>query len=290
MKPAMKNHDIDILLGDVTIVPSACDLLTIQKHLAQPSLAKPVYRNSPHAEPLTRAVKVSGLLDAMVEGFYLLFLLRSRHAPAQAQQLRSSLDEFLRNFEHEAHQLNTPQADIYLCKYAYCATIDECIARSQFNIKPEWQKQPLQLIYFDELCAGERFFEILEAMRQQGAARLQVLEVLHMCLLLGFTGKYATQGPEKLGYISARVAQEIAIHQGGRAPFAPYALAPDHIKNTLKTRTPAWAVTAVFAALAALAYCAIGWHLSRTTEQHMATYNHIVNMPPPVANVQITLP
>jgi type VI secretion system protein ImpK len=282
--------DIDILLGDITVIPSATDLLSIQKNLLQPSLIKPQYRGSPHAEPTTQATKVSGLLDAMVEGFYLLFLLHAGHAPAQTHQLRSGIGEFLRNFEHQAQQLGTPTRDILLCKYAYCATVDECIARSQFSIKAEWKLQPLQLIYFDELRAGERFFEILETVRQEGAPRLQVLEVLHMCLLLGFTGRYAAQGPEKLGYISARVAQEIAIYQGGRAPFAPHALAPDHIKNTLKTRTPPWAVTAAFAACAALAYAALNWHLARSTEKHMAIYNHVVTMPPQVANVQISLP
>jgi type VI secretion system protein ImpK len=52
--------------------------------------------------------------------------------------------------------------------------------------------------------------------------RLQALEVFHMCLLLGFQGKYALEGTEKLGYLTARLGDEILHLQGRRSAFAPH--------------------------------------------------------------------
>ena len=51
---------------------------------------------------------------------------------------------------------------------------------------------------FGDQLAGENFFNRLESLRARGSAHLQALEVFHMCLLLGFQGRYIIEGSEKL--------------------------------------------------------------------------------------------
>jgi type VI secretion system protein ImpK len=82
---------------------------------------------------------------------------------------------------------------VYAAKFAYCAAVDEMVLSSQFKIRADWERRPLQLVLFGEQLAGE-VLPVSGGCRAQGAARLQSLEVFHMCLLLGFQGKYLLEG------------------------------------------------------------------------------------------------
>jgi type VI secretion system protein ImpK len=230
------------------------------------------------------------LLDLMYDGFYLLFLLRAKQGPADAEEFRSRIKEFLSSMERGAAKLGSSAEDVHLCKYAFCATVDEVILMSQFKVREGWQRQPLQLQFFGEQLAGEQFFVKLEAARREGVARIQVLEVFHMCLLMGFQGKYLIEGSEKLSYLTARLGDEIAHLKGTRAVFAPHWMPPDHVSNRLKNDVPLWVIASVFALLAVLAFTGMRWQLARHTERELAAYQEIVRLAPQAAHVTITLP
>jgi type VI secretion system protein ImpK len=230
------------------------------------------------------------LLDLMYDGFYLLFLLRAKQGPSDADAFRSHIKEFLTGLERGATKLGSSAEDVHLCKYAFCATVDEAILMSQFKVRDAWQRQPLQLQFFGEQLAGEQFFAKLEALRREGASRVQILEVFHMCLLMGFQGKYLIEGSEKLNYLTARLGDEIAHLKGSRAAFAPHWAPPDQVRNRLKNEVPLWVIGSVFALLGVLAFTAMRWQLGRGTERDLAAYQEVVKLAPQAAHVTITLP
>lgn len=230
------------------------------------------------------------LIDLMYDGFYLLFLLRAKQGPSDADAFRSHIKEFLTGLERGATKLGSSAEDVHLCKYAFCATVDEAILMSQFKVRDAWQRQPLQLQFFGEQLAGEQFFAKLEALRREGASRVQILEVFHMCLLMGFQGKYLIEGSEKLNYLTARLGDEIAHLKGSRAPFAPHWAPPDQVRNRLKNEVPLWVIASVFALLGVLAFTAMRWQLTRSTERDLAVYQDVVKLAPQAAHVTITLP
>lgn len=230
------------------------------------------------------------MLDLMYDGFYMLFLLKNRHPPVDAEEFRRRVREFLSQFERGAKRLSMDTEDVYHAKYAFCAVVDEIILRSPFSIRDSWQLKPLQLEYFGDQLAGEHFFERLEALRREGPRKLQVLEVYHMCLLLGFQGKYLLEGTEKLGYLTARLGDEIAHMRGRAVGFAPRALPPDRVAHALRHEVPAWAVVAVFALCGLLAFVGVRTLLDRDTQQRLAGYADLVKLAPKMAHVTITLP
>ncbi len=254
-----------------------------------PSLFAPSSSN-PQPAAIERHVEARSLLDLMYDGFYMLFLLKNRNAPADAEQFRERVKQFLADFERGSARLNTSAEDAYLAKYAFCAVTDEVVLSSGFAIRDAWERQPLQLALFGEQLAGEHFFTKLETLRQQGAARVQVLEVFHMCLLLGFQGKYLIEGSEKLAYLSARVGDEIAAFKGKRTTFAPRWAPPDSIANRLKAEIPLWALVSVFALLGLTAFLGLRTWLGRDTTRTLALYENVVRLAPAQANVTITLP
>jgi type VI secretion system protein ImpK len=230
------------------------------------------------------------LMDLMYDGFYLLFLLKAKQGPSDAESFRAHIKEFLISVERGANKLGSSAEDVHLCKYAFCATVDEVILMSQFSVRDSWQRQPLQLQFFGEQLAGEQFFVKLEALRREGAARIQILEVFHMCLLLGFQGKYILEGSEKLSYLTARLGDEIAHLKGSRAAFAPHWAAPDRVVNKLKNDVPLWVIASVFGLLGVLAFTGMRWQLDRSTRQDLVAYQEVIKLAPQAANVTITLP
>ena len=256
-----------------------------------PSLfGSPSPHHTAHAAPAAAPTEAHSLLDLMYDGFYLLFLLKGKHAPQDAEAFRERIKQFLTAFERGATRMNASAEDVYACKYAFCATVDEAVLMSGFKVKEAWQRLPLQVQFFGEQLAGEQFFEKLEELRRQGAPRVQAMEVFHMCLLLGFQGKYLIEGSEKLGYLTARLGDEIARIKGQGAGFAPHWAAPDRIQHQLKNEVPLWVVASVFGLMALLAYTGLRWQLGQHTSESLGQAHHIVQLAPQVAHITITLP
>jgi type VI secretion system protein ImpK len=257
--------------------PSAPSLLSGAR---QPSAAA---RAAPPAE-------ARNLMDLMYDGFYMLFLLKNRYTPTEAESFRAKVREFLQQVDRGGKRIDASNEDVYLTKYAWCALMDEMILASRGALTESWQRNPLQLEMFGEQLAGDAFFDKLEQLRAQGAAKVQVLEVYHMCLLMGFQGKYLIEGSEKLGYLTARLGDEIAAHKGQRAAFAPHAYAPDRISHKLRAEAPLWVLGSVLALAMLLAFLGLRWLLDRQTSADLGAYAQLIQLPAQSANVTITLP
>lgn len=232
----------------------------------------------------------NSLVDILYDGFYLLFMLRNGNLPESGEEFADSVRQYLDEFERRARKLNKASDDIYDAKYAFCAAIDETILNNAPSLRDFWELRPLQLQLFGDQLAGEHFFDRLEDLRSQGASRLEALEVFYLCLLLGFRGKFALEGTEKLGYITSRVGDEIASMKGRHAGFAPHWQPPDSITHALKREVPLWVVGSVCTLVAVLAVSGLGYSLSETTHSAMNQYHDVVQMPPKAAHLTITLP
>jgi type VI secretion system protein ImpK len=230
------------------------------------------------------------LLDLMYDGFYALFMLKNGSVPQDDAAFARKLAQFLDDFTRNAKKQNASIDDVDAAKYAFCAAVDEIILRSNFPIRDAWERRPLQLLMFGDQLAGENFFNRLEQLRARGSVHLQALEVFHMCLLLGFQGRYILEGSEKLNYLTSRLGDEIAHMKGKRGGFAPHAERPDQIRHKLRSDVPLWALYSVFGLICVLGFIGLRTSLSHTTEQRINAYNDVVKMAPRAANLTITLP
>jgi len=230
------------------------------------------------------------LVDLMYEGFYALFLLRNGASPHGNAAFSSHINQFLADVDRHAKTAGVHTDDVTAAKYAFCAAVDEIILGSQFSIREAWETRPLQLRIFGDQLAGEHFFERLEELRARGNAHLQALEVFHMCLLLGFQGRYALDGHDKLNYLTARLGDEIARMRGKSRGFAPHAARPDQVANRMRGDLSLWVLMGVFSVAGLGAYLGFRGTLAHDTRTTLAAYNDLVKLPPRAANVTITLP
>nr|WP_229505075.1 type IVB secretion system protein IcmH/DotU [Massilia mucilaginosa] len=230
------------------------------------------------------------LLDLMYEGFYALFMLKNGSGPQNNADFQRKTTQFLEDFTRGAKKQGASADDIDASKYAFCAAVDEIILRSNFSIRDEWERRPLQLVLFGDQLAGENFYHRLESLRTRGSTHLQALEVFHMCLLLGFQGRYILEGSEKLNYLTARLGDEIANMKGRRGGFAPHADRPDQIVHKLRSDLPLWVLCSVFGLICILGYLGLRTSLNKGTDERMSAYNDVVKLAPRAANLTITLP
>jgi type VI secretion system protein ImpK len=217
-------------------------------------------------------------------------MLKNGSAPQDHNEFQARMTRFLDDFGRNARKKGASADDIDAAKYAFCAAVDEIILRSHFSIRDAWELKPLQLALFGDQLAGENFFNRLEALRTRGSEHVEALEVFHMCLLLGFQGRYILEGSEKLGYLTSRLGDEIAHLKGRRPGFAPHAERPDQVMHKLRSDLPLWVLCSVFALISVLAYIGLRTSLSSHTEQQVSAYNDVVRMAPRQAHITITLP
>jgi type VI secretion system protein ImpK len=255
----------------------------MSQHVERRAAPQPGGRNAAGSTP-------TSLVDIMYEGFYALFLLKNGNGPQDKTAFADHMTRFLGDVDRNAKALGVPADDVTAAKYAFCAAVDEIILRSDYEIREAWETRPLQLRLFGDQLAGEHFFQRLEDLRAKGAVHLQALEVFHVCLLLGFEGRFALDGRDKLNYLTARLGDEIARMRGKNRGFAPHAERPDQIVHKLGSDLSLMALGMVFAVAALGGYLGFRTALAHETGQALAGYNDLVKLPPRSANVTITLP
>jgi type VI secretion system protein ImpK len=234
--------------------------------------------------------RVHSLLDLMQEGFHMLFLLKRGAVPPDTSHFKEKVTGFLDAFERDARALHAHGEDIDAAKYAWCAALDEIVLSSDFAIRSAWERRPLQLEIFGDQLAGEHFFDRLEALRSKATARLQALQVFHLCLLLGFRGKYALDGAERLAYLTARLGDEIAHIKGKSKGFAPQGARPDQIVHRLRSSVPLWTMSALFLLVSLGVFGGMRASLAQEAQASLAAYDGIVKMPPRPASLYVALP
>ena len=222
------------------------------------------------AAPQRAPGRVPRLVDIMYEGFHALFLLKNGCGPQDKGAFADNMTQFLADVDRNAKAQGIPADDVTAAKYAYCSAVDEIILGSSYEVREAWETRPLQLRVFGDQLAGEHFFHRLEDLRARGAVHVEALEVFHMCLLLGFQGRYALDGRDKLDYLVARLGDEIV--------------------NRLRSDLSLWVLMAVLSLAGLGGYLGFRTVLARDTGLAMTQYNDLVKLPPKAANVTITLP
>ncbi|WP_143114635.1 type IVB secretion system protein IcmH/DotU [Jannaschia rubra] len=95
-------------------------------------------------------------------------------------------------FERRALQAGVAPQDIDLAKYALSATADDIVQNLPGTDRGAWIQYGMAARFFNDRSSGVNFFRRLEdAMRAPGQ-RYDVLELMLICLQLGFEGQYRT--------------------------------------------------------------------------------------------------
>jgi type VI secretion system protein ImpK len=180
------------------------------------------------------------LLDIATDAFLLIFHINKGGDPGAPDELRQEIARMLQHLEKQAKRFGYGDEDIKATRYAICALIDETILNSRWQYKDQWSDRPLQLEHFGEHMAGERFFDLLERVRQKGARKVDLLEIFCVSIILGFQGRYKLRGREELQKMIQELAREITASRGRSAALSPHWRVPEEPVEQPKNAIPLW--------------------------------------------------
>ena len=175
-----------------------------------------------------------------------------RQLPASAEAFRAHLHQLLEDAERDARDAGYPGRDVRLALFAVVAFLDEAVLNSAAPVFAGWSGRLLQQELFGANVAGEAFFGHLDQLleRDDSAELADVLEVFHLCLLLGYRGRHAGQDGA-LQQLVRRTGERIARIRGQRGELAPAWRPPDD-RPTVAPRDP-WVRRLAVAAAAVVA-------------------------------------
>ena len=125
-----------------------------------------------------------------------------------------------------------------------------------------WDQRSLVSTFHQEVRAGERFFALLDQMKSSPGSFLPVLELMYLCLSLGFMGRYrlAPRGPGELEKLREdlysiimrqRQAAETELSPQWMGAVAPY--------KPARASLPVWVVGVVGMAVGTLIAAQLLW-------------------------------
>jgi type VI secretion system protein ImpK len=161
---------------------------------------------------------------------------------APSNELRPKVASMLDDFEKRAERYRFNHKVVNVAKFGLAAFVDETVLTANFPLRNEWEKNPLQLQYFGEQLAGNKFFDKLDSMLGQIEITQDAVEIYYYCLLLGFKGKYGVYEQEKLLERMQTTANALVkVWKIKAVELSPNWIANDQPKPPEKRGLPVWA-------------------------------------------------
>ena len=180
----------------------------------------------------------------------------SSHHP-DPDGLREQLTRQMREFEQCARAKGLTDPVVLPARYVLCALVDESVLDTPWGSQSVWAKRGLLISFHNETWGGEKFYQLLDRLLQEPAKNLHLLELMYLCLSLGFEGKFRVQdqGRAVLEGIKDNLYQTIRMHRGDfERSLSPRWRGVEDKRTPLAKYVPLWVVAAVSAGLLMVAY------------------------------------
>ena len=212
----------------------------------------------------------------------ILLLARLWNAPAKpfSGGLRESTIHALRQFEQQARAALVPNDHLRAAHYALCASLDDVVLNTPWGNAAGWDAGTLAASFHQEANSGDRFFEQLGQFCRTPDTGLPVIELMYVCLSLGFIGPYrrAPDGPATVEQIRTRthaiIVKQLPAAGGLSADW--HGVAAPYVPG--QTPFPLWVIAS--AALALVSGLFIGCMLLLNAASD-AVYARMLHAAPP---------
>ncbi len=156
------------------------------------------------------------IIGAAISLLSVVSQLRNTASHPDVEGLRTRLIEEIKQFELKIKNQGVTVEQAQAARYALCTLLDETVLNTPWGCNSIWSTQSLLVFFHKEAWGGEKFFLILKNCMQQPATHLDLLALLHLCLCLGFEGRYRIEdhGSSKLDDIRESVYQVIERQRG----------------------------------------------------------------------------
>ena len=193
-------------------------------------------------------------------------------------KLNSTLLADLKEYRSRALNLGAESHLIDEASYVLCTFVDETVLQTEAGKKSTWSTQTLLFEQHQETSGGEHFFKILASHNMNPVKYLHLLELMYLCLALGFRGKYAVDGQEKTELEDTRDGLYRTIrHLRGDVPreLSPHWHGLKDKRRNLVRIVPWWLVMLFTVMCLAVMYSGFAWVLSEQRQTVLEPYRQL---------------
>ena len=238
--------------------------------IVRPVVTRPTdVETIPEAARATLGLGLNPLVQAAIPLLLLAGQLRGAPAAVEVASLRRNVLDEIKRFEDQARASGIRNEIVLAARYALCAALDEAVLSTPWGAQSEWAQHPVLVALHREAWGGEKFFEMLSRISADPARHLDLLELQHLILALGFTGKYQMleRGQDQLTDLQRDLYRKI---QDLRGP-APSELSLQwrglqDQRSRLIRYVPSWVVAVAAVAVLALVFIFCDTHLSQQAD------------------------
>lgn len=204
--------------------------------------------------------------------------LKHSYEGEDLQALNQRLSSELKLFEHRALHDGAESSQVMAARYVLCTAVDEAVVTTPWGNESEWSQMSLLSSFHNETFGGEKFFQLLERLSRNPVKHLPMLELMYLCLSLGFEGKYRVmpRGMLELEAVRDSLYRQIRQLRGD----VPREVSP-HWKGLRDTRrrlvriVPWWMVALFTLICLGMLYAGFAWVLGEQRDTVLQPYQPV---------------
>jgi len=223
---------------------------------------------------------VNPIVDAAGVLLALATRLRRARQPQNIVALRERVIAELKLFEQKLRARSLSPTLLRSAHYAICATIDDIILNTPWGSQSVWGQQSLLSSFHTDVAGGDRFFEVLTSLQSDPGTNIEVLELMYVCLALGFEGRYRVhpRGSTELARIHEGLYRLIRQFRGeGERELSPHWQGVPAPHRSIATLIPSWVVGVVAAVALLVVYMGLSFALSDESDP---VFDALAKLPP----------
>jgi type VI secretion system protein ImpK len=216
---------------------------------------------------------LSGSNPLIANAFALLSIVsKLRNLPFHhaVDELQEQLLGEIRSFEDRSLHQGSSQDQVKIASYFLCSLIDETVLNTPWGNQSNWGHHSLLIQFHNEAWGGERFFQLLDRLKQHPGKSLNLLELAYLCLSLGFEGKYRVAGSGIREIEQLRQELYLLIYRtkgDSERALSPHWQGLRDMRSPLVRHVPIWVITVVAGALLMLVYLGFAYAINRSSDR-----------------------
>jgi len=192
--------------------------------------------------------------------------------------LHRQVVQSIQNFENTARGLGASPEALLIGRYGLCAAIDETVLNTPWGGASAWSSHSMLSTFHKETGGGEKFFLILDRIRQEPAKNIDLIELYSIILALGFEGKYRIQsnGRSLLDSLRDELFNIVRQQRGEyERELSPNWRGLQAKVNSLTQQVPLWVIAALTGVILLCVYLGFNVMLLNSAAPTLDAFNSI---------------
>lgn len=220
------------------------------------------------------------LVDAAAYLFSIIGKLKYLKSYRHLSKLQKELIQEVNHFQDSTKVLGYSSEYIIVSRFALCATMDDVIANTFWGGQGQWDNYSMLTVFNQDAMNHERFFIILERVIKDPDQYIDLMELMYICISLGFKGNYrATEyGTTQLDQITNALYRRIRLHRGEVIKtLAPFAIKTTRLTKSNSYAFPLWLIMTVTLCVIIVLFIGLGYMLDTISNKAYQELKQIGN-------------